>query len=233
MGRGLTPGTRAMVVVSIAAAFVLGTARDASAQTCDAGVFASAVQAPAGASVRITRSVPVLDPGGTEWALQACFVLSQHGPAPAPVSATIDLRQPGHPAPFYRLDGAQLFSVGGLPSVCQVQSDELHLTLASTGPLPPHDISEECCVLAHHPTTPSCELLPHEPDDVHVKIDTPGQPAYLTSVAVADRKEGGLSSGGGGGGGGGCGLTGIEFVGIPLALLVMRARSGRRLGGIA
>ena len=231
MGRGPMPGARAVAVVSIAAAFALGIARDASAQTCDAGVFASSAQAPAGANVRITRSAPMLDPGGTDWALQVCFVLSQHGPAPAPVSATIDLRQPGQGVPFYRLDGAQLLSVGGLPSVCQVQPDELHLTFESAGPLPPNTISQECCVFAQHPTTPTCELLPHEPDEVHVEIDTPGQPVYLTSIAVADRKGGGLSSGGGGGGGGGCGLTGIEFVGIPLALLAMRARSGRRVGG--
>ena len=228
MGRGPTPGARAVAVVSIAAAFALGIARDASAQSCDAGVFASKAQAPAGASARITRSAPVLDPGGTDWALQVCFVLSQHGPAPAPVSATIDLRQPGQAVPFYRLDGAQLLSVGGLPSVCQVQPDELHLTFESAGPLPPNAISQECCVLAHHPTTHTCELLPREPDEVHVEIDTPGQPLYLTSIAVADVKGGGT---GGGGSSGGCGLTGIEFLGIPFALLAMRARSGRRVGG--
>ena len=231
MGRGPTPGAWAVAVVSIAAAFALGIARDAAAQTCDAGVFASRAQAPAGASARITRSAPIADPGGTEWALQVCFVLSQHGPAAAPVSATIDLRQPGQGVPFYLLDGAQLNPAGGLPTVCQIQPDELHLSLASAGPLPPNAISQECCVLAHHPTTPTCELLPHEPDDVHVEIDTPGQPLYITSIAVADRKGGVLSGGGSSGGGGGCGLTGIEFLGVPFVLLAMRARSGRRAGG--
>jgi hypothetical protein len=91
-------------------------------------------------------------------------------------------------------------------------------------------ISEECCAIVRHPTTTTCELLPHEPDVVHIDIDTPSPPPpFVAVVSLVDRDR--IVKSGGGGGGGGCGLTGIEFLGVPFALLALRARSGRRAGG--
>jgi hypothetical protein len=216
-----------VAVSSIAMALLLAPfARPAPAQTCDAGIFATQVQEPGGASLRMTRSTPVYSPS-TGWALQACFVLAQHGTATGPVMATVDLRLAGQPSqPFYQLAGPQLYPVGGVPAICQVQTDQLHLSLASVAPLPPLAISQECCVYARHPTTATCELLPREPDVLHAEIVTT-PPQYVADVVVGDRSRGRVASGKIAF----CGLTGIELLGVPFALLALRARSGRRAGG--
>jgi hypothetical protein len=205
-------------------------ARSASAQACEGGIFAIPAVAPGGASVRMTRSAPAFF-AGAGWTLETCFVLAQHGSVTEPVSATLAVAIDAQPNVFYPLANATLRPVGGLPAQCQILPDGHHLALVSPGPLPPLSISEECCVLVVPPTTPTCEELPGEPDALHVELDTPSQPVYLVSIAVLDRDRTIVSGGGGGSSGGGCGLTGIEFLGVPFALLALRARSGRRAGG--
>jgi hypothetical protein len=228
--RGSRRGALRVAGTAAAALLLLAPfAREASAQTCDGGVFAIVPLAPGDATVRMTRSKPVSSPGATGWALEACFVLAQHGPVPEQVSSTIAFSLEGQPNVFYDLAGAVLRPVGGMPATCQILPGGEHVLLASLAPLPPFAISEECCVFVEHPTTPSCELLPGHLDVIHVEIDTPLQPPYLVSVDLNGRER--VVKSGGGGGGGGCGLTGIEFLGVPLALLALRARSGRGAGG--
>ena len=228
MGRGPTPGARAVAVVSIAAAFALGIARDASAQSCDAGVFASKSQAPAGGSVRITRSTPILDPGGTDWALQVCFVLSQHGPAPAPVSATHRPATAGA--------GRSL-----LPARRRAAALGRRAAVGLPGPArraPPHTRrAPGRCPRTRSPRSAACSRTtrPRPPASCFrtsptrctsrsTRRETPC--TSLPSRSPTSREEAPAA-----GSSGGCGLTGIEFLGIPLALLAMRARSGRRVGG--
>lgn len=231
-GSGATRGARWVAGVSVAAALlVVPVARSASAQSCEGGIFAISALAPGGESVRMTRSTAVDTSGtGTAWALEACFVLAQHGSVPEPVTATIGVEIDAQPNVFYPLANATLRPVGGLPANCQILPGGQQLSLTSPGPLPPFAISQECCVLVLHPTTPTCEMLPGEPDALLVDIDTPSQPPYLVSIAVVDRDRPLAGGGSGSSSSGGCGLTGIEFLGVPFSLLALRARSGRRAG---